>query len=63
MNMQADKGSIYGIGADIIAGSNPVYQLSNNEQSENITLKAGQDIKLESAQNTKKHKETRKIVR
>ncbi|UJM36588.1 hemagglutinin repeat-containing protein [Bartonella henselae] len=54
VNMQADKGSIYGIGADIIAGSNPVYQLSNNEQSENITLKAGQDIKLESAQNTKK---------
>ncbi|WP_375608399.1 MULTISPECIES: hemagglutinin repeat-containing protein [unclassified Bartonella] len=50
INMQAHKGSIHGVGADIIAGTNPVY--ANDEQSGNITLEAGQHITFESAQNT-----------
>ncbi|EJF93814.1 hypothetical protein ME9_01284 [Bartonella taylorii 8TBB] len=51
VNMQAHKGSIHGVGADIIAGSNPVYALGNDAQSGNITLEAGKDITFESAQN------------
>ncbi|WP_375647458.1 hemagglutinin repeat-containing protein, partial [Bartonella sp. CR84HXZ] len=50
INMHAHKGSIHGVGADIIAGTNPVY--ANDEQSGNITLEAGQHITFESAQNT-----------
>ncbi len=48
--MHAHKGSIHSIGADIIAGTNPVY--ANDEQSGNITLDARQHITFESAQNT-----------
>ncbi len=47
--MHAHKGSIHGVGADIIASTNP---LINDEQSGNITLEAGKDITFESAQNT-----------
>ncbi|EJF74091.1 hypothetical protein MCO_01943, partial [Bartonella sp. DB5-6] len=50
VNMHAHKGSIHGVGADIIAGTNPMQ--SNDEQSGNITLEAGKDIIFESAQNT-----------
>ncbi|MET3590561.1 filamentous hemagglutinin, partial [Bartonella silvatica] len=50
VNMQAHKGSIHGVGADIIAGTNPMQ--SNDEQSGNITMEAGQHITFESAQNT-----------
>ncbi|WP_375705879.1 hemagglutinin repeat-containing protein, partial [Bartonella sp. AA2SXKL] len=50
VNMQAHKGSIHGVGADIIAGTNPIQ--SNDEQSGNITMGAGKDIIFESAQNT-----------
>ncbi|WP_375683849.1 hemagglutinin repeat-containing protein, partial [Bartonella sp. AP285QHHD] len=50
VNMQAHKGSIHGVGADIIAGTNPMQ--SNDEQSGNITMEAGKDIIFESAQNT-----------
>ncbi|WP_375619047.1 hemagglutinin repeat-containing protein, partial [Bartonella sp. AC134YNZD] len=50
VNMQAHKGSIHGVGADIIAGTNPMQ--SNDEQSGNITMGAGKDIIFESAQNT-----------
>ncbi|MBB4077275.1 filamentous hemagglutinin [Bartonella fuyuanensis] len=50
VNMQAHKGSIHGVGADIIAGINPMQ--SNDEQSGNITMEAGKDITFESAQNT-----------
>ncbi|WP_375692564.1 hemagglutinin repeat-containing protein, partial [Bartonella sp. AP258QHHD] len=39
VNMQAHKGSIHGVGADIIAGTNPMQ--SNDEQSGNITMEAG----------------------
>ncbi len=52
VNMQAHKGSIHGVGADIIAGTNPIYVLENDAQSGNITLEAGQHITFESAQNT-----------
>ncbi|WP_019223691.1 hemagglutinin repeat-containing protein [Bartonella rattaustraliani] len=50
VNMQAHKGSIHGVGVDIVAGSNPMQ--NNDAQSGNITLQAGQDITLESARNT-----------
>ncbi|WP_375671310.1 hemagglutinin repeat-containing protein, partial [Bartonella sp. CL434QHHD] len=50
VNMQAHKGSIHGVGADIIAGTNPMQ--SNDKQSGNITMGAGKDITFESAQNT-----------
>ncbi|WP_375667109.1 hemagglutinin repeat-containing protein, partial [Bartonella sp. CL26QHWL] len=50
VNMQAHKGSIHGVGADIIAGTNPMQ--SNDKQSGNITMGAGEDITFESAQNT-----------
>ncbi|MCZ2159316.1 hemagglutinin repeat-containing protein, partial [Bartonella sp. 220] len=50
INIQAHKGSIHGIGSDIIAGTNPVY--TNDEKSGNINLGAGKDIIFESAQNT-----------
>uniref|UniRef100_UPI0035D0722D hemagglutinin repeat-containing protein n=1 Tax=Bartonella sp. AA56HLJMS TaxID=3243434 RepID=UPI0035D0722D len=50
VNMQAHKGSIHGVGADIIAGTNP--RQSNDTQSGNITMGAGKDIIFESAQNT-----------
>ncbi|WP_396584119.1 hemagglutinin repeat-containing protein [Bartonella grahamii] len=50
VNMHAHKGSIHGVGADIIAGTNPMQ--SNDAQSGNITLEAGQHITFESAQNT-----------
>ncbi|EJF74419.1 filamentous hemagglutinin family domain-containing protein [Bartonella birtlesii LL-WM9] len=49
VNMHAHKGSIHVIGADIIAGTNPMQ--SNDEQSGNINLEAGKDITFESAQN------------
>ncbi|GAA5113021.1 hypothetical protein GCM10023261_17350 [Bartonella jaculi] len=49
-DMQAHKGSIHGVGADIIAGTNPMQ--NNDEQSGNINLGAGKDITFESAQNT-----------
>ncbi|WP_019221832.1 hemagglutinin repeat-containing protein, partial [Bartonella senegalensis] len=49
VNINAHKGDIHGVGSDITAGTNP---LINDEQSGNITLSAGQDINLESAQNT-----------
>ncbi|WP_198039457.1 hemagglutinin repeat-containing protein, partial [Bartonella refiksaydamii] len=49
VNMHAHKGSIHGVGADIIAGTNPMQ--SNDEQSGNIILEAGQHITFESAQN------------
>ncbi|WP_273760991.1 hemagglutinin repeat-containing protein, partial [Bartonella sp. AU16XJBT] len=49
INMHANNGSIHGVGADLIAGTNP---LSNDEQSGNITLDAKQNILFESAQNT-----------
>ncbi|WP_375701051.1 hemagglutinin repeat-containing protein, partial [Bartonella sp. AA23NXGY] len=52
VNMQAHKGSIHGVGADIIAGTNPIYVLENDAQSGNITMEAGKDIIFESAQNT-----------
>ncbi len=52
VNMKAHKGSIHGIGADIIAGTNPVYARGNDPQSGNINLEAGQHITFESAQNT-----------
>ncbi|WP_208436640.1 hemagglutinin repeat-containing protein, partial [Bartonella tribocorum] len=52
INMHANKGSIHGIGADIIAGTNPIYVLENDAQSGNITMEAGKDIIFESAQNT-----------
>ncbi|WP_404977388.1 hemagglutinin repeat-containing protein [Bartonella sp. AP150HLJHH] len=52
VNMQAHKGSIHGVGADIIAGTNPIYVLENDEQSGNITMGVGEDIIFESAQNT-----------
>ncbi|MET3590560.1 filamentous hemagglutinin, partial [Bartonella silvatica] len=52
VNMQAHKGSIHGVGADIIAGTNPIYVLDNDAQSGNITMEAGQHITFESAQNT-----------
>ncbi|CDO46871.1 filamentous hemagglutinin [Bartonella henselae] len=48
INIHANKGSIHGIGADLIAGTN---SLNNDEQSGNINLEAGQDITFESAQN------------
>ncbi|WP_375707628.1 hemagglutinin repeat-containing protein, partial [Bartonella sp. AA1HLJMS] len=51
VNMHAHNGSIHGVGADIIAGSNPIYMLENDAQSGNITLEAGKDITFESAQN------------
>uniref|UniRef100_UPI0035CF00ED hemagglutinin repeat-containing protein n=1 Tax=Bartonella sp. AP153HLJHH TaxID=3243470 RepID=UPI0035CF00ED len=51
VNMKAHKGSIHGVGADIIAGTNPVY--ANDPQSGNINLEAGQHITFESAQNKK----------
>ncbi|WP_208432769.1 hemagglutinin repeat-containing protein, partial [Bartonella taylorii] len=51
VNMHAHKGSIHGVGADIIAGSNPIYARGNDAQSGNITLEAGKDITFESAQN------------
>uniref|UniRef100_UPI0035CF78CC hemagglutinin repeat-containing protein n=1 Tax=Bartonella sp. AA89HNZF TaxID=3243442 RepID=UPI0035CF78CC len=54
VNMQAHKGSIHGVGADIIAGTNPMQ--SNDEQSGNITMGAGKDIIFESAQNTQSTK-------
>ncbi|WP_375661120.1 hemagglutinin repeat-containing protein, partial [Bartonella sp. CL71SXKL] len=50
VNMQAHKGSIHGVGADIIVGTNPMQ--SNDKQSGNITMGAGKDITFESAQNT-----------
>ncbi|USP03050.1 hemagglutinin repeat-containing protein [Bartonella taylorii] len=50
INIHAHEGSIHSIGADIIAGTNPVY--ANDEQSGNITLDARQHILFESAQNT-----------
>ncbi len=50
VNMHAHNGSIHGVGADIIAGTNPMQ--SNDKQSGNITLGAGKDITFESAQNT-----------
>uniref|UniRef100_UPI0035CFC700 hemagglutinin repeat-containing protein n=1 Tax=Bartonella sp. AA9NXGY TaxID=3243443 RepID=UPI0035CFC700 len=53
VNMKAHKGSIHGVGADIIAGTNPVYALGNDPQSGNINLEAGQHITFESAQNKK----------
>ncbi|WP_244614022.1 hemagglutinin repeat-containing protein [Bartonella kosoyi] len=49
INMHAHNGSIHGVGADLIAGTNP---LSNDEQSGNITLDAKEHILFESAQNT-----------
>ncbi|WP_254473161.1 hemagglutinin repeat-containing protein [Bartonella sp. B1098] len=49
ININAHEGNIYGEGVDIVAGTNP---LINDEQSGNINLSAGQDITLESAQNT-----------
>ncbi|WP_375700682.1 hemagglutinin repeat-containing protein, partial [Bartonella sp. OC74QHHN] len=49
-NMHAHKGSIHGVGADIIAGTNPMQ--SNDAQSGKITLEAGQHITFESAQST-----------
>ncbi|WP_375652147.1 hemagglutinin repeat-containing protein, partial [Bartonella sp. LB28NMGDW] len=52
VNMQAHKGSIHGVGADVIAGTNPIYVLENDAQSGNITMEAGKDIIFESAQNT-----------
>ncbi|WP_375631849.1 MULTISPECIES: hemagglutinin repeat-containing protein, partial [unclassified Bartonella] len=52
VNMQAHKGSIHGVGADIIAGTNPIYVLENDAQSGKITMEAGEDIIFESAQNT-----------
>ncbi|WP_273760811.1 hemagglutinin repeat-containing protein, partial [Bartonella sp. ML70XJBT.G] len=52
VNMQAHKGSIHGVGTDIIAGTNPIYVLENDAQSGNITMEAGEDIIFESAQNT-----------
>ncbi|WP_375657267.1 hemagglutinin repeat-containing protein [Bartonella sp. CM120XJJH] len=52
VNMQAHKGSIHGVGADIIAGTNPIYVLENDAQSGKITMEAGKDITFESAQNT-----------
>ncbi|WP_375707070.1 hemagglutinin repeat-containing protein, partial [Bartonella sp. AA126HLJHH] len=52
VNMKAHKGSIHGVGADVIAGTNPVYALGNDPQSGNINLDAGQHITFESAQNT-----------
>ncbi|WP_375624469.1 hemagglutinin repeat-containing protein, partial [Bartonella sp. TT119HLJHH] len=52
VNMQAHKGSIHGVGADIIAGTNPIYVLENDAQSGKITMEAGKDIIFESAQNT-----------
>nr|WP_273724571.1 hemagglutinin repeat-containing protein [Bartonella sp. AU18XJBT] len=52
VNMHAHKGSIHGVGADIIAGTNPIYVLDNDAQSGNITMEAGQHITFESAQNT-----------
>ncbi len=51
-DMHAHEGSIHSVGADIIAGTNPIYVLDNDEQSGNITLEAGQHITFESAQNT-----------
>ncbi len=56
VNMQAHKGSIHGVGADIIAGTNPMQ--SNDEQSGNITMGAGEDITFESAQNTQNSSES-----
>uniref|UniRef100_UPI0035D02467 hemagglutinin repeat-containing protein n=1 Tax=Bartonella sp. PS17NMGDW TaxID=3243573 RepID=UPI0035D02467 len=53
VDMKAHKGSIHGTGADIIAGTNPVYARGNDPQSGNINLEAGQHITFESAQNTK----------
>ncbi|WP_273760766.1 hemagglutinin repeat-containing protein, partial [Bartonella sp. ML70XJBT.G] len=52
INMNAHKGNIHGVGADIIAGTNPIYALENDTQSGNITLSAGQNIIFESAKNT-----------
>ncbi|SPU27769.1 Hemolysin precursor [Candidatus Bartonella washoeensis] len=52
VNMQAHKGSIHGVGADIIAGTNSDYALDNDVQSGNINLEAGKHITFESAQNT-----------
>ncbi|GAA5097927.1 hemagglutinin repeat-containing protein [Bartonella acomydis] len=53
INMNAHKGSIHGVGADITAGTKkPIYALNSDEQSGNINLTAGQDITFESAKNT-----------
>ncbi|WP_208436441.1 hemagglutinin repeat-containing protein, partial [Bartonella vinsonii] len=52
VNVQAHKGSIYSVGADIIAGTNSDYALNNDAQSGNINLQAGNHITFESAQNT-----------
>uniref|UniRef100_UPI0035D0D8B5 hemagglutinin repeat-containing protein n=1 Tax=Bartonella sp. AD328YNZD TaxID=3243464 RepID=UPI0035D0D8B5 len=52
VNMHAHEGSIHGVGADVIAGTNPIYVLENDAQSGKITMEAGKDIIFESAQNT-----------
>ncbi|WP_039758251.1 hemagglutinin repeat-containing protein [Bartonella queenslandensis] len=49
VTMHAHNGNIHGVGADMIAGTN---LLSNDEQSGNINLSAGQDVSFESARNT-----------
>ncbi|WP_208541718.1 hemagglutinin repeat-containing protein, partial [Bartonella capreoli] len=50
INMHAHKGSIHGVGADIIAGTKLMQ--NNDEHSGDITMQAGQTITFESAQNT-----------
>ncbi|WP_244426902.1 hemagglutinin repeat-containing protein [Bartonella senegalensis] len=52
VNMESNKGSIHGVGTEVMADTKPAYQLRNDTQNGNITLKADQNIKFESAQNT-----------
>ncbi|QEE08870.1 filamentous hemagglutinin N-terminal domain-containing protein [Bartonella kosoyi] len=52
VNINAHNGNIHGVGADIIAGTNPIYVLDNDAQSGNINMTAGQNITFESAKNT-----------
>ncbi|AQS42345.1 MAG: Filamentous hemagglutinin [Candidatus Tokpelaia hoelldobleri] len=47
VTVEAGQGSIHGVGVDIAAGGNPAF--AGDDKSGDITLKAGQDITLESA--------------
>ncbi|WP_455479878.1 two-partner secretion domain-containing protein [Bartonella sp. B23] len=58
VSIEANKGTIHGVGADVIIGANSAYIPNNgehnNEHSKEIILKARQNITLESAQNVQK---------
>ncbi|WP_455466712.1 two-partner secretion domain-containing protein [Bartonella sp. B39] len=58
VSIEANKGTLHDVGADVIIGANSTYipnnDKHNNENSREIILKAGQNITLESAQNVQK---------